>query len=64
MVVAATASPHAIVGAEELEVVMRSRGGRPLLLLDIAVPRDIDPACAEIEGVTLIDVDGLNRAVR
>ena len=64
MVVTATASPHAIVGAEELEFVMRSRGGRPLLLLDIAVPRDIDPACAEIEGVTLIDVDGLNRAVR
>ena len=64
MVVTATASPHAIVGAEELEFVMRSRGGRPLLLVDIAVPRDIDPACAEIEGVTLIDVDGLNRAVR
>lgn len=64
MVVSSTASPHAIVGAEELEFVMRSRGGRPLLLLDIAVPRDVDPACGEIDGVTLIDVDGLNHAVR
>jgi glutamyl-tRNA reductase len=64
MVVSSTASPHAIVGAEELEFVMRSRGGRPLLLLDIAVPRDIEPACGDIEGVTLIDVDGLNHAVR
>jgi glutamyl-tRNA reductase len=64
MVVASTASPHAIVGAEELEFVMGARGGRPLLLLDIAVPRDVDPACADIDGVTLIDVDGLNRAVR
>jgi glutamyl-tRNA reductase len=64
MVVSSTASPHAIVGAEELEFVMRSRGGRPLLLLDIAVPRDVDPACGEIDGVTLIDVDGLNQAVR
>jgi glutamyl-tRNA reductase len=64
MVVASTASPHAILGSEELDFVMRSRGGRPLLVLDIAVPRDVDPACAEVEGVTLIDVDGLNSAVR
>jgi glutamyl-tRNA reductase len=64
MVISSTASPHAIVGEEELDIVMRARGGRPLLLLDIAVPRDVEHACGEIDGVTLIDVDGLNRAVR
>ena len=40
-------SPHPIVGAEELALVMATRGGRPLLLIDIAVPRDIEPACAD-----------------
>jgi len=43
--------------------VMRARGGRPLLLIDIAVPRDIDPLCAELEGVTLRDIDDLQAAV-
>jgi glutamyl-tRNA reductase len=64
MVVASTASPHAIVGEEELAVVMQARGGRPLLVLDIAVPRDVEAGCADLDGVTLIDVDGLNRAVK
>ena len=63
IVVASTASPHAIVGREELELVMAAREGRPLLLIDIAVPRDIDPACAEIEGVTLRDIDDLESVV-
>ncbi len=59
IVLASTASPHAIVGADELELVMAERDGRPLLLIDIAVPRDIDPACAELDGVTLRDIDDL-----
>jgi len=63
IVLASTSSPHAIVGREELELVMAARGGRPLLLIDIAVPRDIDPLCAEIEGVTLRDIDDLQAAV-
>jgi glutamyl-tRNA reductase len=64
VVVSSTASPHAIVGAEELAAVMDERAGRPLLLVDLAVPRDIDPACAELEGVTLLDMDALQSAVR
>lgn len=64
VVVSSTASPHAIVGAEELAEVMAARAGRPLLLVDLAVPRDIDPACAELEGVTLLDMDALQSAVR
>jgi glutamyl-tRNA reductase len=70
IVVAATASPHAIVGPEELGVVMEARAGRPLLAIDIAVPRDIDPDCSGLAGVTLYDIDDLqaliarNRSVR
>lgn len=63
IVVASTASPHPIVGREELELVMQARGGRPLALIDIAVPRDIDPSCGDLEGVTLYDMDDLQATV-
>ena len=63
IVVASTASPHTILGAEELALVTEARGGRPLLLIDLAVPRDIDPACAEVSGVSLFDVDDLQAQV-
>jgi glutamyl-tRNA reductase len=63
IVVSSTASPHQIVGREELELVMESRGGRPLLLIDIAVPRDIDPSVRELPGITLFDMDDLQREV-
>jgi glutamyl-tRNA reductase len=64
IVISSTSSPHALLGAEELAVVNRGRQGRPLLLVDLAVPRDIDPACAELSGVTLLDIDGLQAQVR
>ena len=63
VVIASTASPHPIVGQEELELVMRARQGRPLLLIDLAVPRDIDPACGDLDGVTLFDMDDLQARV-
>jgi glutamyl-tRNA reductase len=63
IVLASTASPHPIVGSDELSLVMQERGGRPLLLIDIAVPRDVDPLCAELPGVTLYDVDDLQAVV-
>jgi glutamyl-tRNA reductase len=66
IVLSSTSSPHPIVGREELELVMSERarrGGRAsLLLIDIAVPRDIDPGCAELEGVSLYDIDDLQAA--
>ena len=58
-----TSSPHPIVGREELELVMRERGGRSLLLIDIAVPRDVDAACGQLDGVTLYDIDDLQAVV-
>ncbi|MFM9127115.1 MAG: glutamyl-tRNA reductase [Solirubrobacterales bacterium] len=63
IVVSSTSSPHPIVGAEEIERVMESRDERPLLLIDIAVPRDIDPACADVPGVHVIDMDDLQSTV-
>ena len=63
IVLSSTASPHPIVGREELELVMSERDGRALLLIDIAVPRDIDPACGELDGVTLYDIDDLQAVV-
>ncbi|MHB8243248.1 MAG: glutamyl-tRNA reductase [Solirubrobacteraceae bacterium] len=63
IVLSSTSSPHPIVGREELELVMAERHGRPLLFIDIAVPRDIDPACGEVEGVSLYDIDDLQAVV-
>ena len=42
---------------------MAERGGRSLLLIDIAVPRDIDAGCGELEGVSLYDIDDLQAVV-
>jgi len=63
IVVASTSSPHPIIGVDELALVMREREGAPLLLIDIAVPRDIEAGCGELEGVTLYDIDDLQAVV-
>jgi glutamyl-tRNA reductase len=64
ILVTATASPHLLLEAQELSEVMAGRGGRPLLLIDLAVPRDVDAACGELDGVSLHDVDDLQAVVR
>lgn len=63
IVVSSTSSPHPIVGQEELALVTQARAGRPLLMIDIAVPRDIDSRCGELPGVTLYDIDDLQAVV-
>jgi glutamyl-tRNA reductase len=63
IVVAATASPHMLLEARELAEVMEERESRPLLLIDLAVPRDIDAACADIGGISLYDIDDLEAVV-
>jgi glutamyl-tRNA reductase len=63
IVVSSTSSPHPILGAAEVEDVMQGRQGRALLLIDIAVPRDIDDSCGDVEGVTLYDIDDLQAVV-
>jgi glutamyl-tRNA reductase len=63
IVVSATNSPHHLIERPELETIMRQRVGKPLLLIDLAVPRDIDPGCREVEGVSLFDVDEVQAIV-
>ncbi|HEY1593234.1 MAG TPA: glutamyl-tRNA reductase [Solirubrobacteraceae bacterium] len=63
IVVAATASPHLLLEARELAEVMRARGGRPILLIDLAVPRDIDAGCGDLDGVSLYDIDDLQAVI-
>jgi len=43
----------------DLDRIMRARDHRPLLIVDVAVPRDVDPSAADVEGVTLLDMDDL-----
>jgi glutamyl-tRNA reductase len=63
IVLSSTASPHQIIGVDEMQLVMDQRQGRPLLMIDIAVPRDIDHAVGGVDGVTLYDMDDLQRTV-
>ena len=63
IVVSCTSSPHQILGFEELDVVVARRRGRPLVMIDIAVPRDVDARVRDLQGVTLFDMDDLQRAV-
>jgi glutamyl-tRNA reductase len=63
VVVAATASPHLLIEARELAEVMEARHGRPMLIIDLAVPRDVDSACGDIDGVSLYDIDDLQAVI-
>lgn len=62
-VVASTGAPGQIVTATMVTEAMRARGERSLVLVDCAVPRDIDPACASIPGVRMYDLDALRGAL-
>lgn len=63
IVVSSTGCPETILDGEDVEVVMRQRPNRPLFLIDIAVPRDIDPAAQGVENVFLYDIDDLEKLV-
>lgn len=59
IVVSSTDYPGAILSPDLVKRVMAHRNGHPLLIVDIAVPRDADPAVGKIPGVTLLDLDDL-----
>ncbi len=59
VVLSSTRCPVVILHAEQVEAALRARAGRPLLLVDIAVPRDLDPAIADLPGCRLYDLDAL-----
>ena len=59
IVISSTGAPHFVVEAEEMRATMKARRQKPMFLIDIAVPRDIDPKINELPNVYLYDVDDL-----
>jgi glutamyl-tRNA reductase len=64
VVVSATATAETVVSRAQVEAALGARRGRPLFLIDIAVPRDLDPAINDLEGCYLYDIDDLEAVVR
>jgi glutamyl-tRNA reductase len=63
ILISCSGAPHYIIEPEVVRQSTNARSGQPMLLIDIAVPRDIDPAVKEVAGVTLYDIDALNSVV-
>jgi glutamyl-tRNA reductase len=63
IVVSSTGSHRTVINREDVEMVMRARRNRPLFLIDIAVPRDIDPTVHLLENVYLYNIDNLESLV-
>ncbi len=63
VVISSTTAPRAIMTVDMLREVMLSRNGRSLLLIDIALPRDIDPAVSDLAGIHLYNIDDLQAEV-
>jgi glutamyl-tRNA reductase len=63
IVVTSVASPAHILRAEDLQKVMRQRANLPLIIIDIGVPRNVDPAARRIDNVFLYDIDSLQTIV-
>jgi glutamyl-tRNA reductase len=63
VVVSATAASGQVLSRDAVAAALRARKGRPLLLVDLAVPRDLDPAINELDGCFLYDVDDLEAVV-
>jgi glutamyl-tRNA reductase len=60
ILISSTGAPHLVLSAQMVDEAMRTRAERALVLIDIAVPRDIDPDASKIPHVKLFDIDGLN----
>lgn len=63
IVISCTGSPHFVIHRELVEKAMSWRANRPLVIVDIAVPRDVEPEVDEIDNVFLYDIDDLDRAL-
>src|SRR5437773_1412848 len=64
VVIAATSSAETLLGRDDVENLMKARGNRPLLLIDLSVPRNIDPAVGGLENVALYNIDDLESLAR
>ncbi len=63
IVIASTAAPQTVVHRDMVDPVMRQRRQRPLFLIDIAVPRDIETSVGDLDGVFLYNIDDLQQVV-
>lgn len=59
IVISATSAPGVLLTQSDIEPIMRHRSRRPLLMIDLAVPRDIDPSINELDTIFLYDIDAL-----
>lgn len=64
IVVSSTGCPFTLIDEEHVDAVMKKRQGRELVIIDIAVPRDVAPGVRNIQGVHLFDIDDLESTVR
>ncbi|MGO9168316.1 MAG: glutamyl-tRNA reductase [Candidatus Sulfotelmatobacter sp.] len=63
IIISSTSCPHTILNRDEAEIMVRGRKATPLVIVDIAMPRDIDSAVREVKGVYLYDLDDLENVV-
>jgi len=63
IVISCTGCPHVVLSRQEAEIIASERKKSPLVILDIAMPRDIDPSVRGVQGIMLRDLDDLERAV-
>lgn len=63
IVITSTGAPHYMIRTMDVARLMQQREGRPLIFIDIAVPRDVEPEVGEIKGVTLYNIDDLEAVV-
>jgi glutamyl-tRNA reductase len=61
ILVSSTSAPHALVTVEKLDPILRGRRDRPLFIIDLAMPRDVDPEVHRLDGVYVYDLDSLQR---
>jgi glutamyl-tRNA reductase len=63
IIISSTSCPHTILSREEAELLVRDRQQQPLVIVDIAMPRDIDPEVRKVKGAFLYDIDDLENVV-
>jgi glutamyl-tRNA reductase len=63
IIITSTGAPHFIVHKPDIEELMKRRGDRPIIFIDIAVPRDVSPEVGEIPGVRVYNIDDLEAVV-
>jgi glutamyl-tRNA reductase len=63
IVISSTGSPHTIINKSQVEKLLSARKNRPIFFVDIAVPRDVDPAVNELDNVFVYDIDDLGHVV-